>query len=191
VSELLLKWRAGDQDALHALIPLVYRELRSLAHRYLRKERPGHTLQTTALVHEVYLRLANQQPLEAENRGHFVGITARLMRQILVDYARNHGAAKRGADRKVDLDAELLLAQARDENLIALDEALSLLAQVDEQQSRIVELKYFGGMTTDEIAEILGISRSTAKRDWNVAKAWLTRQIKRGSRGKTGAVAKG
>jgi RNA polymerase sigma factor (TIGR02999 family) len=113
------------------------------------------------------------------------------MRQILVDYARNHGAAKRGADRKVDLDAELLLAQARDENLIALDEALSLLAQVDEQQSRIVELKYFGGMTTDEIAEILGISRSTAKRDWNVAKAWLTRQIKRGSRGKTGAVAKG
>jgi RNA polymerase sigma factor (TIGR02999 family) len=113
------------------------------------------------------------------------------MRQILVDYARNHGAAKRGADRKMDLDAELLLAQARDENLIALDEALHLLAQVDEQQSRIVELKYFGGMTTDEIAEILGISRSTAKRDWNVAKAWLTRQIKRGSHGKPGAVAKG
>lgn len=190
VSELLIKWRAGDENALHALVPLVYKELHVLAHAYLRKERPGHTLQTTALVHEVYLRLANQHPLEAENRAHFAGIAARLMRQILVDYARSHRAAKRGADRKVDLDAELLLPQVRDAHLIALDDALSQLARVDEQQSHIVELKYFGGLTTDEIAELLGISRSTAKRDWNVAKAWLTRQMKRGSHGKTRTMGK-
>jgi RNA polymerase sigma-70 factor (ECF subfamily) len=190
VSELLMKWRDGDQEALQALLPLVYKELHALAHRYLRRERPGHTLQTTALVHEAYLRLVDQRPFETENRAHFVAVAARLMRQILVDYARSHHAVKRGADRKVDLDADLVLPQIRNANLVALDDALSELARLDEQQSRIVELKYFGGLTTDEIAELLGISRSTAKRDWNVAKAWLSRQIKRGSRGQTGAVGK-
>ena len=191
VSELLSRWRSGDQEALDALVPMVYRELRALAHNYLRKERQGHTLQTTALVHEAYLRMVDQRPFSVENRSHFVGVAARLMRQILVDYYRKHGAAKRGADRKLDIDAELVLPQERSANLIALDDALNELAEMDEQQSRLVELKYFGGLTTDEIAEVLGISRSTAKREWNVAKAWLSRQMKRGDRGETGAVEKG
>ena len=190
VSELLAKWRAGDQEALQTLVPLVYKELHALAHGYLRRERPGHTLQTTALVHEAYLRLVDQRPFETENRAHFVAVAARLMRQILVDYARSHRAAKRGADRRVDLDEDLILPQLRNANLVALDDALSELATIDEQQSRIVELKYFGGLTTDEIAELLDISPSTAKRDWNVAKAWLSRQIRGGKRGETGAVGK-
>jgi RNA polymerase sigma-70 factor (ECF subfamily) len=180
VNELLSKWRAGDQDALGTLMPLVYKELHGVAHHYLRKERPGHTLQTTALVHEVYLRLTDQGPFETENRAHFVAIAARLMRQILVDYARSHGAAKRGADRKVDFDSGLVLVQNSHAHLVALDDALKELESVDEQQCRIVELKYFGGLTNDETAELLGISVSTAKREWNVAKAWLSRQIKRG-----------
>lgn len=190
VSELLVKWRAGDEEALQALVPLVYKELHAVAHRYLQNERPGHTLQTTALVHEAYLRLVDQRPFEMENRAHFVSIAARLMRQILVDYARSHGAAKRGADRKADLDEGLVLPQMPNANLIALDDALHELARVDEQQSRIVELKYFGGLTTEEIAGLLDISPSTAKREWNVAKAWLSRQIRRDSNGKTGAVGK-
>jgi RNA polymerase sigma factor (TIGR02999 family) len=188
--ELLLKWRAGDQEALQALVPLVYKELRAVAHGYLKRERPGHTLQTTALVHEAYLRLANQRPLATENRAHFIGVAARLMRQILVDYARSHRAAKRGPDRKVELDAALAVPQMPRADVVALDDALTDLAQVDEQQSRIVELRFFGGLTTEEAAEVLGISRSTAKRDWNVAKAWLTRQMKRGSRGPSGTVGK-
>lgn len=185
VGGLLTKWRAGDQEALQALVPLVYKELRELAHGYLKRERPGHTLQTTALVHEAYLRLVGQRPFEAENRTHFVAVAARLMRQILVDYARSRGAAKRGADQKVELDTEVAMPQLPNTNVLALDDALNLLAQVDEQQSRIVELRFFGGLTTEEAAEVLRISRSTAKRDWNVAKAWLARQMKRGSRGET------
>jgi RNA polymerase sigma factor (TIGR02999 family) len=183
VNELLSKWRGGDQDALRALIPKVYKELHAVAHRYLQAERPGHTLQTTALVHEAYLRLADQRPFETENHAHFVSIAARLMRQILVDYARSHGAAKRGPDRKVEFDEGLMVWKEPDATLVALDDALKELASVDEQQSRIVELKYFGGLTNEQIAELLGISVSTAKREWNVAKAWLSRQIKRGSRG--------
>ncbi|HKV62915.1 MAG TPA: ECF-type sigma factor [Candidatus Acidoferrum sp.] len=185
VGELLAEWRAGDREALQALVPLVYKDLRELAHGYLKRERPGHTLQTTALVHEAYLRLVGQRPFEAENRTHFVAVAARLMRQILVDYARSRGAAKRGADRKVELDTEVAMPQLPNTDVLALDDALNLLAQVDEQQSRIVELKFFGGLTTEEAAEVLGISRSTAKRDWNVAKAWLARQMKRGSREET------
>jgi RNA polymerase sigma factor (TIGR02999 family) len=181
VNELLSKWRVGDQDALRALMPLVYKELHDVAHQYLRKERTGHTLQTTALVHEAYLRLTDQGPFETENRAHFVAIAARLMRQILVDYARNRGAAKRGADRKVDFDCSLVPTQEPDASLIALDDALKELESVDEQQCRIVDLKYFGGLTNEEVAELLGVSVSTAKREWNVAKAWLSRQIKRGS----------
>jgi RNA polymerase sigma factor (TIGR02999 family) len=189
-SELLVKWRAGDQEALQALVPLVYKELRAVAHGYLKRERPGHTLQTTALVHEAYLRLADQRPFDTENRAHFIGVAARLMRQILVDYARSHRAAKRGPDRKVELDAALAVPQMPTADVVALDDALNELAQVDEQQSRIVELRFFGGLTIEEAAEVLGVSRSTAKRDWNVAKAWLTRQMKRGSRGGTGTVGK-
>jgi RNA polymerase sigma factor (TIGR02999 family) len=183
VSELLLKWRAGDENALQSLIPLVYKELRALAHTYLRSERPAHTLQTTALVHEAYLRLAGR-PLDVEDRAHFIGITARLMRQILVDYARRHGAAKRGANQRVELETVAVMAEMPRTDVVALDEALQELAKIDEQQSRVVEMRFFGGLTTEEAADVLGISRSTAKRDWIVARAWLARQMKRGARGK-------
>lgn len=190
VGELLAKWQTGDQEALQALVPLVYKDLRAMAHGYLKRERPGHTLQTTALVHEAYLRLVGRRPFEAENRAHFVAVAARLMRQILVDYARNRGAAKRGAEHKVELDTAVTMPQMPNTNVVALDDALELLAGVDEQQCRLVELRFFGGLTTEEAAEVLGISRSTAKREWNVAKAWLARQMKRGSRGDTKAVGK-
>jgi RNA polymerase sigma factor (TIGR02999 family) len=190
VGELLAKWRTGDQEALQALVPLVYKDLRAMAHGYLKRERPGHTLQTTALVHEAYLRLVGRRPFEAENRAHFVAVAARLMRQILVDYARNRGAAKRGAQHKVELDTAITMPQMPNTNVVALDDSLELLAEVDEQQCRLVELRFFGGLTTEEAAEVLGISRSTAKREWNVAKAWLARQMKRGSRGETKPVGK-
>jgi RNA polymerase sigma-70 factor (ECF subfamily) len=190
VSQLLVQWKAGDQEALQTLVPIVYKELRAVAHRYLRRERPDHTLQTTALVHEAYLKLVEQRPFNVENRAHFVAVAAKLMRQILVDYSRGHRAAKRGADRKVELTETLALPQVHSGYLVALDDALTELAEFDERQSRIVELKYFGGLTIEEIADLLDISRSTAKRDWNVAKAWLSRQMRRGSGGQTGAVGK-
>jgi RNA polymerase sigma factor (TIGR02999 family) len=189
VSALLVKWKAGDQEALRILVPLVYKELRAAAHAYLKREHPGHVLQSTALVHEAYLRLAGQPPFEAENRRHFVAIAARLMRQILVDYARRRGAAKRGTDRNVELDVALAMPQMRSVDVAALDDALNDLAKLDEQQSRVVELRFFGGLTTEEAADLLGISRSTAKREWNVAKAYLSRQMKRGHHGESGALA--
>jgi len=189
VSELLVKWRAGDAQALQALVPLVYADLHAIAHLYLQRERADHTLQPTALVHEAYLRLCGQKPFQAENRSHFVGIAARLMRQILVDYARSHRAAKRGSDRTIELDAAAVIPQWKSAELVALDDALRDLERVDEQQSRIVELRFFGGLTTEEAAEVLGISRSTAKRDWNVAKAWLSRQMKRERHAESGEVA--
>jgi len=190
VSELLVRWKAGDQAALEALLPLVYKELRDIARHHLQRERPGHTLQSAALVHEAYLRLLDQRPFETENRAHFLAVASRLMRQILVDYARSHGAAKRGADRRVELDASLVLPQVRGTDVVALDDALNDLSKLDEQQGRIVELRFFGGLATGEIAEVLGISASTVKRDWNVAKAWLTRQMRKETRGNTRAVAK-
>ena len=190
VSELIVRWKAGDEEALQALIPLVYKELRDIARHHLQRERPGHTLQSAALVHEAYLRLIDQRPFDTENRAHFLAVASRLMRQILVDYARSNGAAKRGADRRVELDASLVLAQVRSTDVVALDDALTGLAKLDEQQGRIVELRFFGGLATEEIAKVLGISSSTVKRDWNVAKAWLTRQMRKGAHGYTGAVAK-
>jgi RNA polymerase sigma factor (TIGR02999 family) len=168
VSELLIRWKAGDQEALEALVPLVYKELRDIARHHLQRERPGHTLQSAALVHEAYLRLIDQRPFDTENRAHFLAVASRLMRQILVDYARTRGAAKRGADRIVELDASLILPQVRSTDVVALDDALSGLSKLDEQQGRIVELRFFGGLATEEIAEVLGISPSTVKRDWNV-----------------------
>ena len=190
VSELLVRWKAGDQAALEALLPLVYKELRDIARHHLQRERPGHTLQSAALVHEAYLRLLDQRPFETENRAHFLAVASRLMRQILVDYARSHGAAKRGADRRVELDASLVLPQVRGTDVVALDDALNDLSKLDEQQGRIVELRFFGGLATGEIAEVLGISASSVKRDWNVAKAWLTRQMRKETRGNTRPVAK-
>jgi len=197
VTELLAKWKGGDAQALDALVPLVYQELHDLAHRYLRRERPGHTLQSTALVHEAYLRLVDQGPVDTQNRAHFVAVAARLMRQILVDYARSRGAAKRGADRRVELEgvvAEQVDAGAGPDapatDLEALDDALNDLSRLDERQGRIVELRYFGGMTIEETALILGISPATVKREWNVAKAWLHRRIRRGADDEPAGVAK-
>lgn len=183
-AQLLVRWRAGDQQALQTLIPIVYKELHDLAHYYLRKERRGHTLQTTALVHEVYLRLVGQNPAQIENRAHFVAVAAKLMRQVLVDYARNRGAAKRGPGHKIELSESLDLPKERPVDVVALDDALISLARRDARQVRIVELRFFGGLTLDEIAEIVGISPATVKRDWNVAKAWLTREMQRGKSGK-------
>jgi RNA polymerase sigma factor (TIGR02999 family) len=189
VSELLVRWKTGDQEALAALIPLVYKELREIARYHLQRERPGHTLQSAALVHEAYLRLVDQRPFETKDRAHFLAVASRLMRQILVDYARSHGAAKRGADLRVELDASLVLPQVRNTDVIALDDALTGLTKLDEQQARIVELRFFGGLSIEEVAEVLDISASTVKREWNVAKAWLTREMKKGKRGDTGPVA--
>lgn len=190
VSELLVRWKAGDPEALEALVPLVYKELRDIARRHLRRERPGHTLQSAALVHEAYLRLLDQRPFDTENRAHFLAVASRLMRQILVDYARGHGAAKRGADRIVDLETSLVLPQTQSTDVVALDDALKDLTRLDQRQGQIVELRFFGGLATEEIAEVLDISPSTVKRDWNVAKAWLTRQMKKGKHGDPGPVAK-
>ena len=190
MTELLVRWKAGDREAFEALVPLVYKELRDIARYHLQRERPGHTLQSAALVHEAYMRLLDQRPFATENRAHFLAVASRLMRQILVDYARSHGAAKRGADRRVELDATLILPQEKSTDLVALDDALNDLASLDEQQGRIVEMRFFGGLATEEIADVLGISESTVKRDWNVAKAWLIRQMRKDERGDTRPVAK-
>jgi RNA polymerase sigma factor (TIGR02999 family) len=190
VSELLVRWRAGDREALEKLVPLVYKELREIAHYHLQRERPWHTLQTAALVHEAYPRLADQKPFEADNRSHFLAVASRLMRQILVDYARSHAAAKRGADLRVELDAAYILPQERNAEVISVDEALKTLSQIDEQQGQIVEMRFFGGLSIEEIGEVLGISRSTVKREWNVAKAWLVREMRRDTHGEAPAMAK-
>lgn len=179
VNELLLRWKDVEDKALEALLPVVYDELRRLAHHYLRGERPGHTLQSTALVHEAYLRLAVQQPRELQNRAHFIAIAAQLMRQILVDYARTRKAAKRSYDCKIELDEALGLAQPRNLDLLALDDALQELARMDPQQARIVELRFFGGLSIEETSEILGVSPATVKRDWSTARAWLYREMDR------------
>lgn len=187
---LLAKWNAGDQKALEDIVPLVYNELHALAHHYLRGERSDHTLQTTALIHEAYLRLAEQGPFKTENRGRFVALAATLMRQILVDYARRHRAAKRGADCTIHLVDDVGPVKDQDVDVLVLDHALNRLAERDPQQSRIVEMRFFAGLTVEETAEVLGISAATVKRDWSMARAWLSRQIKRGENGNKGRVAK-
>jgi RNA polymerase sigma factor (TIGR02999 family) len=181
VTELLVRWRGGDREALESLMPLVYDELRRLAHHYLQRERSDHTLQSTALVHEAYLRLAGQNAPQWQNRAHFFGIAARVMRQILVEYARAHGAAKRGGAGacKITLDETLELAQQTDIDVVALDGALDRLSELDPQQSRIVELRFFTGLTIEDTSEVMGLSPSTVKRDWTSARAWLHREIAR------------
>lgn len=188
--KLLANWQAGDQKALEALVPLVYRELHGLAHHYLRGERPDHTLQTTALINEAYLRLVQQGPFRAQNRAQFVAVAATLMRQILVDYARSHRSAKRGNDCKVTLHDDLAAVKNEGMDVLALDDALKLLAERDPQQSRIVELRFFAGLTVEETAAVLEISPATVKRDWSMARAWLLRQIKRGESGNQARVGK-
>lgn len=188
VSELIEKWKTGDREAVNALFPLIYHELHSLAHWYMRGERPGHTLQTTALMHEAYLRLAQQGPFQTQSREQLVALTAMLMRQILVDSARAYRAQKRGAGLKVQLDEEIDVAGNHDTDVIALDDALNELSRRDPQQGRIVELRCFGGLTVEETAAVLGISTATTKRDWSMAKAWLTRELRRGSDGQSAVV---
>ncbi len=180
VTDLLSRWRAGDARALELLIPLVYGELRSLAHHYLRQERPDHTLQSTALVHEAYVRLVGGRLPQLENRSHFFGVAARLMRQILVEWARGQRAAKRGGGMTTIALADVeQVAQRLDVDLLLLDDALTELARLDERQSRIVELRYFTGLSIDETAEVLGISPATVSREWTTARAWLRREIAR------------
>src|SRR5437899_1373106 len=181
VSQLLIDWSGGNKAALDRLIPLVDAELRRLAHQYMKQERPGHTLQTTALVNEAFLRLIDQRHVHWQNRAHFFGIAAQLMRRILVDYARNRRYAKRGGGAlKVSLDEAAMVSQERASELIALDDALRNLAAIDSRRSQVVELRFFGGLSIEETAEVLGISRNTVIRDWTVAQAWLHREIGRG-----------
>jgi len=179
VSELLAKWRAGDEESLRCLLPLVYNELRRLAHYQLRKERPGHTLQSTALVHEAYMCLMKQTPMDFENRAHFFAVCAQLMRQILVQYARRRNAAKRGGRYKLTLDDAIALPKTRSVDLVALDDALNGLSELDPQQSQIVELRFFGGLSIEQTAHVLNISPATVKRHWTTARVWLHKQISR------------
>ncbi len=174
VTQLLLAWSDGDREALEELTPLVYGELKKIAEGYLRRERADHTLQPTALAHEAYIKLIDQQHVRWQNRAHFYGIAAQAMRRILVDHARARLAGKRGSGGAVvSLDEAVDISDERAGQLLALDEALKTLAELDPQNSRVVELKYFGGMTLEETAEALGISRATVIREWKMAKAWL------------------
>ena len=181
VSQLLQQWRAGDSEALNALVPLVYADLRKLAHRHLQKQRPNRTLQSTALVHEAYLRLAKQEKMRFENRAHFFAVLARIMRQILVDYARNRHAAKRDAGIKLVLDEAIAPSPLREVSVVALDDALQGLSRLDSRQGHIVELRFFGGLSIEETALVLGVSSATVKREWMTARLWLKKQLAQGS----------
>jgi RNA polymerase sigma factor (TIGR02999 family) len=175
---LLFEWRQGDEAALEKLTPLVYDELRRIAHRYVRRERAGHTLQTTALVNEAYVRLAGRQKIEWQDRSHFFAVTANVMRHILIDHARRRHYAKRGGDAQhVALDEADAMSHQRAHELVALDEALEELAKLDPRKSQVVELRYFGGLSMEETAEVLEVSLMTVRRDWRVAKAWLFKEV--------------
>ena len=183
VTELLQLWSSGRQEALDELLPQIYAELQRLAASYLRRERPDHTLQATALVHEAFLKLIDQRAVRWQNRAHFFGIAAQAMRRILVDHARARAAGKRGdGARPVSLDQALALTDAPDTDLLALDEVLTRLAALDPQQSRVVELRFFGGLTMEETAEVLHVSPATVGREWTLAKAWLYAELKRGTK---------
>lgn len=174
VTQLLQDWSKGNQQALEELLPLIYNELRHLAHNFLYRERPGHTLQTTALVHEAYLKLIDQKDARWQNRSHFFAIAAQAMRRILIDSARRNAAIKRGGPQeKLSLDEAPDISLEPNTRLLALDEALNALAEIDPEQSRIVELRYFGGLTIEETAEVMKTSPATVKREWAMARAWL------------------
>ncbi len=178
VTQLLVDWSNGDQAALERLLPLVNDELRRLARRYMRREGPGHTLQTSALVNEAYLRLIDQKNVQWQNRAHFFGIAAQLMRRILIDHARSHHYAKRGGGAsKVSLDEAAAVKDARADELLAVDEALEKLTALDPRKGRVVELRFFGGLSLEETAEVMGISSPTVQREWRAAKAWLHRML--------------
>jgi RNA polymerase sigma factor (TIGR02999 family) len=181
VTQLLLAWSEGDKAALNRLMPLVYDELRKLARSYMRREREGQMMQTTALIHEVYLRLIDAEQVRLENRAHFFAAAARLMRQVLVDLARERGSRKRGgAARRVSFDEAMAVGKQHDEGLLALDEALSALAQIDPRKSQVVELRFFGGLGVEETAEALCVSVETIHRDWRLARSWLLRRLRGG-----------
>lgn len=179
ITQLLIDWGKGDQAALERLMPLVYSELRRLASNYLRRERAEHTLQPTALVNEAYLKLVDQRNARWQNRAHFFGIAAQLMRRILVDHARQRQAVKRGGvdQQRLSITSAEAVVKQPEIDILALNEALDELAEMDPQQSRIVELKFFGGLSIEETAEVLGISHATVERDWKLARAWLRRQL--------------
>jgi len=178
VTQLLVDWRNGNNDALNQLMPLVYDELRDLAKRYMRRENSSHTLQTNALVNEAYLRLVNQQNVDWQNRAHFFAIAAQVMRHLLVDHARSKQYAKRGGGAvQVTLDEGLAVSDENSVELLSLHQALERLEQIDDRKSKIVELRYFGGLSTEETAEVLGLSEITVKREWAKAKAWLFREL--------------
>jgi RNA polymerase sigma factor (TIGR02999 family) len=179
VTELLQNWRQGDERALHDLLPLVYNELRRLAHYHLQSERPDHTLQSTALVHEAYMRMMGQQPAQFQNRAHFIAIASRLMRQVLVDYARERRAGKRDGGCRIAFEFAEALPVNGDAELLALDDALDALSRIDERQAKVVEMKFFGGLSAPDISQILGLSRITVDRDWATARVWLHRQMSR------------
>jgi len=186
VTQLLIDCSKGSQDAFKQLFPLVYEELRRLAHRYMTQERPGHTLQTTAVVHEAYLRLIDQKHVQWQNRAHFFAIASQMMRRILITHAQSHAYAKRGGGAlKVSLDEAAVLSQERASDLIALDEALKGLTAIDPRRSQVVELRFFGGLSNEEIAEVLNISTNTETRDWSVAKAWLHREMSKEQEGES------
>jgi RNA polymerase sigma-70 factor (ECF subfamily) len=183
VTGLLRAWSGGDEQALQKLIPLVYEQLHAAARRYMARERVGHTLQTTALIHETYLRLVDIRQIKWQNRAHFFAICARLMRRILIDFARSRGYQKRGgAAPHVNFDEAVLVSAQPDVNLVAVDDALNRLALVDERKSKVVELRFFGGMGVKETAEVMKVSADTVMRDWKLAKVWLLRELREGAR---------
>jgi RNA polymerase sigma-70 factor (ECF subfamily) len=179
ITQILSELKNGEQHALDELLPMVYDELRRLANSYLRKERSNHTLQPTALVHEAYLRLVGQHEINWQNRAHFFGVSARLMREILIEYARGRSRQKRGGEFKtqIELDSAVSFSSAKQLDVVAVDEALTKLEKLDERQARIVEMKFFGGLTVEEIAEVLGISPATVKREWSTAKLLLYKML--------------
>lgn len=178
ITQLLLSWSKGDEAALDRLVPLVYPELRKLARRYMGRENPGHTLQTSALINEAYLRLVDQQHVQWKDRAHFFAVATQVMRHILIDHARKYRYSKRGAGAQhVPLDEVAVLGQERAVDLVALDDALTSLAKIDERKSKIVELRFFGGLSVEETAEVMKVSAVTVMREWRIAKAWLHREI--------------
>ncbi len=179
VTSLLHAWRSGDESALTRLMPLVYAELHRLAHRYMLREHAGHTLQTTAVVNEAYLRLIDAREIEWKDRAHFFAISANLMRRVLVEFARARGRNKRGGDvQKVELDEAFVYSPQRGADLVALDDALIALASLDERKAKVIELRFFGGLSVEETAEVLNVSPDTVMRDWRLAKVWLWREMK-------------
>lgn len=178
ITQLLHEWSNGDELALEKLMPLVYQELRQMARQYMRSQHVGHTLQPTALIHEAYLKLAKQEEQNWQNRAHFFGVAAQAMRHILIDYVRNRNYQKRGGkEQRVEFDEKMIVSNERAVGLIELDEALKRLAELDERKSRVVELKYFGGLSNEEMAEVLNVSTKTIARDWHFSRSWLLREL--------------